>query len=78
MLKINAVMKESTLKPPTILAHKSIKTALITNKNNPKVNKVTGIVRNTNMGFKNVFNNPNTMATHKAATIEVTCTPGKK
>jgi hypothetical protein len=51
---------------------------LITSKNNPKVNKVTGIVRNTNMGFKNVFNNPNTMATHKAATIEVTCTPGKK
>jgi hypothetical protein len=44
----------------------------MTSKNNPKVNKVTGMVRNTNTGFKNVFNSPNTMATHKAAEIVVT------
>jgi hypothetical protein len=52
--------------------------ALITSKNNPKVNKVTGIVRNTKTGFKNVFNKPRTTATQRAATILVTCTPGKK
>jgi hypothetical protein len=44
----------------------------MTSKNNPKVKKVTGIVRNTNTGFKNVFNIPKTIATHKAAEIVVT------
>jgi hypothetical protein len=63
MLKINAVMKESTLKPPTILAHKSIKTALITNKNNPKVNTVTGSVKSIRIGLTKIFNKPKTMAT---------------
>ena len=52
--------------------------ALMTNKNNPNVNSVTGIVNSTKTGFKNVFNNPITMATHKAPYIEVICTPGKK
>ena len=56
-------MKESTLKPPTILAHKSIKTALITNKNNPKVNTVTGSVKSIRIGLTKIFNKPKTMAT---------------
>lgn len=30
---------------------------LITNKNNPNVKKVTGMVSKTNMGFINVFSN---------------------
>jgi hypothetical protein len=52
--------------------------ALMTNKNNPNVNSVTGIVNSTKTGFKNVFNKPITMATHKAPNIEVIWTPGKK
>ena len=52
--------------------------ALITSKNNPKVNSVTGIVSNTNTGFKKVLRSPKTNATHNAAIIFVTCTPGKK
>ena len=52
--------------------------ALMTNKNNPNVNSVTGIVNSTKTGFKNVFNKPITMATHKAPNIEVIRTPGKK
>ena len=46
--------------------------ALITSKNKPKVNKVTGIVSNTSIGFRKVFNNPNTTATIRAPTILVT------
>ena len=49
--------------------------ALITNKNKPKVNTVTGKVKNTKIGFKKVFNKPITMATNKAVLIESTCTP---
>jgi len=63
ILKINAVKKESTLKPPTILAHNKIKMALITNRNKPKVNTVTGSVNRTRIGFTNIFNNPKTTAT---------------
>jgi len=63
ILKINAVKKESTLKPPTILAHNKIKMALITNRNKPKVNTVTGRVNRTRIGFTNIFNNPKTTAT---------------
>lgn len=47
-------------------------TALITNKNNPKVKKVTGMVSNTNIGFKNVFKRPKTTATNKAPVKSVT------
>ena len=52
--------------------------ALITNKNNPRVKKVTGIVSKTNIGFKKVFNNPKTTATIKAPVKVVSSTPGKK
>ena len=63
MLKINAVKKESTLKPPTILAHNKIKIALITSKNKPKVNTVTGRVKRMSSGLTKIFNKPKTMAT---------------
>ena len=46
--------------------------ALITSKNKPKVKKVTGIVSKTNIGFRNVFNKPNTTATIKAPVKLVT------
>lgn len=39
----------------------------MTNKNNPSVKKVTGIVKNTNIGFMNVFNKDNTTAVIIAA-----------
>lgn len=40
---------------------------LITNKNNPKVKKVTGIVSSTNIGFINVLSKDNTIAVLIAA-----------
>jgi hypothetical protein len=46
--------------------------ALITNRNKPNVKKVTGIVSNTSIGFRNVFNKPNTTATIKAPVKLVT------
>lgn len=52
--------------------------AFITNKNKPNVNKVTGIVSNTSIGFRKVFNKPNTTATIKAPVKLATCTPGRK
>lgn len=35
----------------------------MTNKNNPRVIIVTGIVSNTSNGFRKTFNNPKTIAT---------------
>jgi hypothetical protein len=60
---MNAAKKESTLKPPTIFAHNRINKALITSRNNPKVNTVTGRVNKTRIGFTNIFSNPSTIAT---------------
>jgi hypothetical protein len=39
------------------------KTALITNKNNPRVKKVTGSVKKIKMGFTKILSNPKTIAT---------------
>lgn len=50
----------------------------MTNKNSPSVIIVAGIVRNTNIGFTNTFNNPNTTATIKAVVKLSTEIPGKK
>lgn len=63
ILKINAVKKESTLKPPTILSHSKINIAFITSRNKPKVNTVTGRVKRISIGLTNTFSNPKTMAT---------------
>ena len=71
-LKSNAVQKVSTLNPPTILVHKRMITALITNKNKPNVNMVNGRVNNTNIGFINILSNPSTTATSNAVTKPAT------
>jgi hypothetical protein len=65
MLKIKAVQKESTLKPPTISEHNKIIIALITNKNKPNVTMVTGNVNITRIGLINKLSNPKTTATIK-------------
>lgn len=62
MLKINVVKNDSTIKPSTKWAHKSIIPALITSKNNPKLKIVTGKVKSTKIGFKKMFNKPKTTA----------------
>ena len=51
ILKIKAVKKEPTPKPPTILSHNKIIIALITSKKSPNVIKVTGNVRITKIGL---------------------------
>jgi hypothetical protein len=66
ILKISAVRKESTLKPPTILSHNKIINALIINKNKPKVTSVIGSVRITNIGLTKILSRPKTIATNKA------------
>lgn len=50
----------------------------MTNKNNPKVIIVAGMVKKTNIGFTKTFNNPNTTATIKAVVKLLTEIPGKK
>ena len=52
--------------------------ALMTNKNNPNVTMVIGIVKITRIGFTIKLSSPNTMATIRAATNPVTSTPGRK
>ena len=49
--------------------------ALITNKNNPKVNTVTGKVNNTKTGFTKKLSKPKTMATVNAVVNSSTTTP---
>jgi hypothetical protein len=63
MLNNNAVQKVSTLNPPTILVHKRIIIALITNKNNPNVSSVTGSVNKIKRGFIKTFSKLKTTAT---------------
>ena len=77
-LKINAVQKESTAKPPTILVHNKIIIAFITSKNKPKVITVTGKVRITKIGFIKRLSNPKTTATITAVPKLATCTPVKR
>ena len=78
MLNNNAVQNESTANPPTILEHKSIISALITNKNKPKVRNVTGIVKNTIIGLMNVFSKPRTTATISEVVKLATVMPDMK
>lgn len=47
----------------------------MTNKNKPKVKKVTGNVNKTKMGFTKKFNNPKTMATVRAVVNSSMTTP---
>ena len=64
-----------TEKPSINLSAKSIISAFITNKNNPKVNNVIGKVRITNIGFTIRFRIDKTTATIIAVVYESTCTP---
>ena len=66
MLNKSAVQKPDTLNPSIQLFAKSIKAALITNKNKPRVRMVTGKVRITSIGFKIENNIPTIKATHTA------------
>lgn len=50
----------------------------MTKRNNPKVISVAGSVKNTKIGFTNIFNKAKTMATIIADDILSTETPGKK
>ena len=66
ILKKSAVQNESTLNPPTILSHNRMINALITNKNNPKVNTVIGRVMIIKIGLIKTLRSPRTTATIKA------------
>lgn len=68
MLKTKAVKKPSTWKVGTNWSVKRIITALITNKNNPKVKMVAGKVKNINNGLTNMFKRAITAATKIAFT----------
>jgi hypothetical protein len=52
--------------------------ALITNKNNPMVKSVAGMVKRTSMGFTNLFNNVMTIALMITVTEESTENPSSK
>lgn len=77
-LNNKAYQKPETPKPSISLSPIKMITALITKRNNPNVIIVTGIVKNTNTGFKNVFNKASTMATIRAVEKLSTAIPGKK
>jgi len=51
--------------------------ALITNKNNPKVITVAGMVKNIRIGLTTVFNTESNKATKSAHLKSRTSTPGK-
>ena len=62
-LNNNAHQNPSTTKPGTILPAKIIIIALITNRNNPNVITVTGIVKINKIGRTNPFSRASTTAT---------------
>lgn len=73
-----ALQKEDTLNPFTSSLQSNIIIPFIINKKSPRVIRVTGRVRNTSIGFINIFNSPKTTATIKAVMKLFTDTPGKK
>ena len=81
-IKLNksAYQNPSTWKPSTILAANKIIKAFITNKKNPKVIIVTGIVSIIIIGFTTAFKNDNTAATTNAVKklFPSILTPGKR
>ena len=70
-----AVQNELTENPSTNSSQSKMMTALMTNKNKPKVKKVTGKVNNTKIGFTKKFNNPKTIATFRAVVNSSMITP---
>ncbi len=77
MLNSKAENQPSTLKPGTISAAHLMMSILMTNRNNPNVKMVIGIVRITKNGFTKLFSNPNTAATKIAVRVLSICTPEK-
>ena len=77
-LKANAHQKPSTIKPGIIALAIRMTTALITSKNKPRVNTVTGMVMITISGLIVTLNKARTAATNRAQKKLVTCTPGSK
>lgn len=77
-LNNKAYQNPETANPSIRLSQIKIMTALITNKKSPNVIIVTGIVKNTKIGFKNVFNIARTMATINDVEKLSTTIPGKK
>lgn len=76
MLNNTAHQKPPTSKPGTTAPAKSIRSALITIKNNPKENTVIGRVNMTNIGLTEKFSKPKTTATAIAVRYDDTETPG--
>ena len=70
-----AVQNELTRNPSTKWSQSKIITALITSKNNPSVNMVTGNVNNTKTGFTKKLSKPKTIATVNAVVNSSTITP---
>lgn len=66
MLKKIALHTELTVKPWMSSATIKIMTALMTNKNNPKVKMVTGSVKKIRMGFTKILSKESTIATPTA------------
>lgn len=66
MLNNRAVKKPETTKPPTRLLASRIITALITNKNKPRVTIVAGSVKNISKGRTKRFSREITTATQSA------------
>jgi hypothetical protein len=67
-LNNSALQKPDTEKPAKSLSAKIIIIALITNRNMPNVNMVTGNVNKTMIGFTNMLNTESTNATPIAET----------
>ena len=77
-LNNNAHQKLRTEKPITIQSANKMIMALITNKNSPNVNFVTGMVYRINKGFTNWFSNASASATKMALRNPSMITPGNK
>jgi len=79
MLNNIATQKPSTLNPePSKSDAVKIIAAFMTNRKKPKVTTVIGNVKNTKIGFTNIFRRINRMETKIAIDISVTSTPGIK
>ena len=77
-LNSNAVQNPRTAKPSINSPAKRMITALITNRNNPKVMMVIGKVNITKIGFKIALSNANTMAKIMAdVNPSASSTPGR-
>jgi hypothetical protein len=77
-LNRSAHQKPSISVPGIIESAIKMITALITSKNNPRVNMVKGIVRRMSRGFSVIFSNASRAARIKAYPKFSICTPGNR